>query len=85
MPSPLVNTKLTGSEVDILFHDHKVIVELDGWDFHRFPVQFARDRARDAPHLAQGIATLRVTWDRVAQAPGREAARLEGILRSRTP
>jgi hypothetical protein len=85
LPTPLVNTKLTGFEVDILFPDHKVIVELDGWDFHRSPEQFARDRERDAVHLAQGIVTLRVTWDRIVQAPAREAARLEEILRSRAP
>jgi very-short-patch-repair endonuclease len=83
LPQPLVNTKLNGYEVDALFPDQMVIVELDGWDFHNDRTAFETDRERDASALAAGYVTVRITWERLKLAPGREAARLRRILRDR--
>jgi very-short-patch-repair endonuclease len=83
LPTPTVNTHVCGHEVDALFEDHHLIVELDGWDFHRDRHSFEDDRDRDADTLAAGYATVRITWERMHQTPAREAARLQAILARR--
>ena len=60
-----------------------MIVELDGWGFHRSRHSFESDRERDAEMLARGLATVRITWDRLVLQPEREADRLHGILQAR--
>lgn len=80
LPTPLVNTHVAGHEVDAFFPEHRLIVELDGWDFHRDRHNFEEDRERDADALAAGLSTLRVTWPRMITRGAREAARLKRIL-----
>jgi very-short-patch-repair endonuclease len=75
-----VNTQVAGHEVDAFFPEHRLIVELDGWDFHRDRHNFEEDRERDADALAAGLSTLRVTWPRMITRGAREAARLNRIL-----
>jgi Transcriptional regulator, AbiEi antitoxin/Protein of unknown function (DUF559) len=80
LPPPQINLPLHGYEVDAYFEDAKLIVECDGRDFHNDRQAFEDDRERDATMLALGIATIRITWERLHQHPGREADRLHGIL-----
>jgi hypothetical protein len=84
LPAPIVNTVVCGHEADALFAASGLIVELDGWDFHRDRHVFESDRDRDADTLAGGLATVRITWERLTQAPDREAARLRMILAGRS-
>jgi very-short-patch-repair endonuclease len=84
LPTPNVNARVAGYEVDALFAAHKVIVELDGYEYHRGRRSFERDRERDAALLAAGYVTIRITWERLTTQPEREAARLRQILTSRT-
>jgi Protein of unknown function (DUF559) len=83
LPQPLVNTILCGYDVDALFPAERVIVELDGWDFHNDRAAFERDRNRDADLLAAGFVTVRITWQRLVERPAAEAARLHRILAMR--
>jgi hypothetical protein len=83
LPTPAVNTAIAGYEVDAYFEAERVIVELDGWDFHKDRSSFETDRERDAAMLALAIATVRITEDRLNGEPEREAERLERILRDR--
>jgi very-short-patch-repair endonuclease len=85
LPTPNLNVRVAGYEVDVMFPAHKVIVELDGYEYHQGRRSFERDRERDAALLAAGYVTIRITWERLTTQPEREAARLEAILRSRTP
>jgi hypothetical protein len=85
LPIPLINTKVHGFEVDAYFPAERLIVELDGWPFHRNRGSFESDRDRDATMLAHDIPTLRITYERLEQTPDREAARLHSILRQRRP
>jgi very-short-patch-repair endonuclease len=57
-----------------------VIVELDGFEFHGTRHAFEKDRERDATTLAAGHITVRITWERLTNAPEREAPRLHAIL-----
>jgi very-short-patch-repair endonuclease len=84
LPAPLVNTRVNGREVDALYPAQRLIIELDGWDFHSDRMAFEDDRARDAAALRAGYATLRITWERLHDDPEREAATIRQVLRSRT-
>jgi very-short-patch-repair endonuclease len=83
LPEPRLNTVVHGYEVDALFEAERLIVELDGWDFHNDRGAFEDDRERDATMLLYGIATIRITKRRFDQDPEREAARLHAILEHR--
>jgi very-short-patch-repair endonuclease len=83
LPEPLVNTEVAGHEADLYFPEHKLVIELDGYDTHRTRASFESDRDRDADRLAAGLATVRMTWDRFSVTPGREADRLHAIIRRR--
>jgi very-short-patch-repair endonuclease len=78
------NTRVAGYEVDVLFPKQRVIVELDGFEFHGTRQAFERDRERDAATLAAGFRTLRITWQRLTQAADTEAERLHAILADRS-
>ncbi len=84
LPTPLTNVKVAGHTVDALFEPQKLIVELDGWEFHGSRDAFETDRQRDADTLAAGYRTIRITWERLHIRPGPEAARLKRVLRLRT-
>ncbi len=83
LPAPQVNAHLNGYEVDVLFPRDGLIVELDGWEFHSDRSAFEDDRERDATMLEHGYETVRITWERLRNDPGREAARLRHILAAR--
>jgi very-short-patch-repair endonuclease len=83
LPKPEINTLLHGYEVDVLFVEERVIVEIDGYPFHSDRASFERDRDRDAHFLAYDHLTVRVTEERFKHTPEREARRLHAILRGR--
>ena len=83
LPEPLLNVKINGREVDAFFPVERVIVEIDGYDVHSGRVSFEDDRDRDASMLVLGLPTVRVTEERIDNAPEREAARLHEILDQR--
>lgn len=83
LPSPRTLVALAGFEVDAVFDAAGLVVELDGWAFHRDRAAFESDRERDAELLAAGYVTVRITWDRLHRDPRREADRLRRILAAR--
>jgi hypothetical protein len=78
LPPPVMGAVVAGHEVDALFAEEKVIVELDSWEFHQDRGAFESDRDRDADTLAAGHITVRMTWGRMTT---KEAARLREILK----
>lgn len=80
LPRAEFSARVAGYEVDVLFPAQKVIVELDGWAFHRTRASFERDRERDATTLAAGYRTVRITWERLQNQSRREAERIRRIL-----
>ena len=80
LPAPIMGEPLHGYILDALFPVEKVIVELDGWEFHKNKIAFEDDRERDAEMLAHGYVTVRMTWERIHGRPRREARRLANIL-----
>jgi AbiEi antitoxin C-terminal domain len=84
LPEPLLNVHVAGREVDAFFPEARLIVELDGTEVHSGHVSFEDDRDRDASMLELGLATVRMTEERIDHAPAREAARLLAIVRARS-
>ena len=60
LPAPLTNPIVAGVEVDALFADHRLIVEVDGWPYHRGRDSFTTDRERDQRTAAAGYLTFRI-------------------------
>jgi very-short-patch-repair endonuclease len=80
LPRPQVNVRVAGHTVDALFQEHQLIVELDGWEFHKDRVAFETDRRRDADTLEAGYRTLRITWERLHECADAEVRRLRRML-----
>jgi very-short-patch-repair endonuclease len=76
-PDPIQNADVLGHEVDALWPQAKLIVELDSWEHHGHRAAFERDRARDPKLMIAGYRTIRVTHRRL----DREAAQLAAEIR----
>lgn len=62
IPAPQLNVRIGPFEVDVLWPDVGLIVELDGRAFHSSADRFEADRERSS-HLEQmGFRVLRLTW-----------------------
>ena len=69
LPSPRCNARICGHEVDFVWPTRKLVVEFDGWEFHRSRAAFEKDRRRDADLQLAGYVVLRITWRRLAEEP----------------
>jgi hypothetical protein len=67
---PEVNAIVEGYLVDFVWRERKLIVEVDGYRFHRAPSRFESDRERDAELGARGWRVRRFTWRQVEERPG---------------
>jgi Protein of unknown function (DUF559) len=77
---PVQNVHVLDHEVDALWPDAKLIVELDSWEHHGHRAAFERDRARDPKLLLAGYRTVRVTHRRLDIEPETVAAELRALL-----
>ena len=62
LPKPEMNVMLHGYEVDCLWRDARLVVEVDGYAFHGSHRAFVHDRRRDSVIIAAGMRVLRLTW-----------------------
>lgn len=81
LPAPIRNARLLGFEVDALWPDRRLVIELDGFAYHRHRAAFERDRARDAALQAAGYRVVRITHRRLEREPEAVAAQLRELLR----
>lgn len=70
LPEPEANVRLGGWEVDLLWRDERLIVEVDGYAAHSSPWAFERDRRKTAALQALGYVVLRVTPRQIADHAG---------------
>ena len=80
LPTPVINYNLRRKQSDAYFPEHNLIVELDGWEYHKDHQAFEDDRERDAENLLHGTPTIRITDTRLTTDDDREATRLQQIL-----
>jgi hypothetical protein len=60
-PEPELNAKIEGLEVDAVWREHRLVVELDSRAFHMTVAAFETDRERDRILQAAGWRTIRIT------------------------
>jgi very-short-patch-repair endonuclease len=83
LPAPATNVRVGHHEVDLLWPDERVIVEVDGFAFHHTRAAFERDRARDRALHAAGYVVLRITWRQLIEEPEAVVAALAAALAQR--
>jgi very-short-patch-repair endonuclease len=69
LPAPTTNARAGRFEVDLLWPEHRLVVEVDGFAFHGTRAAFERDRRRDAELQALGYRVLRITWRQLTREP----------------
>ncbi len=73
LPAPEVNVRVGRHLVDFLWRDQRLIVETDGYRYHRGRQAFEDDRARDLELRARGFEVVRLGEKQVAEQPERIA------------
>jgi very-short-patch-repair endonuclease len=78
------NVEVLGHEVDALWARERLVIELDGFAYHRHRTAFEKDRARDAAMHAAGYRVIRITDRRLEREPAVIADEIRRLL-SPTP
>lgn len=78
IPRPETNTLIEGILVDFVWRERRVIVEVDGYAYHRSPAAFERDRERDVRLTTNGWTVLRFTWRQITRRAAWVAAAVTG-------
>lgn len=76
LPRPEVNVRIGAWTPDFLWPEHRLVVETDGFDFHRTAAARRRDAAKDAFLRGEGLEVIRLTWADVAELTAATAARI---------
>jgi very-short-patch-repair endonuclease len=79
LPRPETNTRIEGIEVDFVWRDRRLIVEVDGYAYHRSPSAFEADRERDVTLTVADWSVMRFTWAQIT----RRQRWLAGAIRAR--
>lgn len=80
LPEPIMNAYVGGYEVDAYWPDSRLVVELDGYEYHRGREAFERDRAKVGDLAELGIEVLPLTHRRLRSAPSRVATTLRAAV-----
>ncbi len=88
LPSPVLQFDLpwrtdTSGRVDLAYPIARLIVELDGRQWHSTAESFQRDRRRDNLAQLDGWIVLRFTWEDVTRRPRETVAQVRSALHSR--
>lgn len=67
LPLPEINTKVNGWQVDALWRDAKLAVELDGYGNHHTPAQLRRDRRKEMALRQAGLTPVRYSEDQLIE------------------
>ncbi len=65
IPPPETNERVAGWEVDALWREHRIAIELDGYGNHRTRAQVERDRRKDLELRAAGWRPVRYTHEQL--------------------
>jgi very-short-patch-repair endonuclease len=81
LPAPEVNVRIGRHLVDFLWRNSWLVVETDGYRYHRGRQAFEDDRARDLDLRERGYEVIRLTGRQVADEPRRVAEAVSAALR----
>jgi Transcriptional regulator, AbiEi antitoxin/Protein of unknown function (DUF559) len=76
IPQPEVNVRVGPYLVDFLWKEQRLVVETDGYLYHRGKTAFQDDRGRDLELMRHGYRVLRLAERQVEAAPGHVAGAL---------
>jgi very-short-patch-repair endonuclease len=85
LPEPQTNVFVEGFLVDFWWPRSRLVVELDGYRFHKDRRKFDSDRFQDTKLQLAGCMTIRVTQWRVENKPGELLADVRRGLRRAPP
>jgi very-short-patch-repair endonuclease len=74
LPMPEVNAKVGRWEVDFLWRQQRLVVEIDSFAYHCGSITFQDDRARDLDLRGAGFAVHRFSERQLEEEPGRVVA-----------
>jgi very-short-patch-repair endonuclease len=80
LPPPVTNVTVLDHEVDALWPSRRVVVELDGFEFHGHRAAFERDRTHDAAMVVAGYHVIHLTHLRLEKEAGVILAQLRALL-----
>ncbi len=83
LPTPQANVSVGGYEVDFVWRDARLVVEVDGAAAHHTRRAFHEDRKRDRDLARQGLQVLRVTWRDLDGDAAAIAREIDAIRRAR--
>jgi very-short-patch-repair endonuclease len=83
LPQPAANAPLLGYIVDFLWPEVRLIVEVDGFQFHSSRKAFEHDRKRDQRFAAAGYLVIRVTMRQLENEPFAVIARIAQAMAAR--
>ncbi|MBF6620026.1 MAG: hypothetical protein ITG02_07325 [Patulibacter sp.] len=70
-PRPAINAELLGMEIDAVFFDERVAVELQSYAFHSGAIQWENDHEKRARLVASGWIVLAYSWRQQRDDGGR--------------
>ena len=77
---PEVNVWIAGVLVDFAWRERRLIVETDGYRYHRGRASFENERSRDLRLRSHGFEVIRLTYNQVARQPKKTAEVLRRLL-----
>lgn len=81
LPAPEVNVRIGPRIVDFLWRERRLVVETDGYRYHRGSQAFEDDHDRDLDLRTRGYDIVRLTYRQVTETPERAAAAIRDALR----
>lgn len=83
LPTPEVNVPVGPYLVDFLWRDRRLVVETDGYVYHRGEEAFQDDRGRDLDLKGLGCELVRLSERQINEEPKKVAWTLAALLRDR--
>jgi very-short-patch-repair endonuclease len=80
LAQPETNVLLNGFEVDFFWRSARLVVEVDGFEFHASRPAFNADRQRDIALNSAGLRVIRLSWRQITQQRDRTLVQLAQML-----
>ena len=81
LPTPETQVTINGYRVDFFWPRLSLVVETDGWRYHRTAGEQATDHLRDQTHSLAGLTTLRFAEQQIRDEPDVVGRTLAGVAR----
>jgi very-short-patch-repair endonuclease len=83
-PAPGVNVRIGPFLADFVWPAERLIVETDGYQYHRGRAAFEADRKRDLELRALGYDVIRLTYRQVTDRPAETASAIRVAIATRS-